>query len=186
MSLPTVIILAAGKGERFLASGATTHKLDARLAGKTVLSHLLQAVQSSGLKWHLVRPEGGTGGIGDSIAIGVRATSDAAGWLILPADLPLIKPASLQRVADALRENLIVVPHYRQQQGHPVGFSREYLTSLSALSGDIGAREIVRDARQRGNVLDMALTDAGAVRDIDQLSDLRLAQRWLSARHNCG
>ncbi|NIY46347.1 nucleotidyltransferase family protein [Cedecea colo] len=179
---PTVIILAAGKGERFLASGTSTHKLNALLNGKPVLWHVLQAVQASGLQWHLVKPEGGTGGMGDSIAMGVRATANASGWLILPADLPLISPASLQHVADTLREKPVVVPYYRKRQGHPVGFRRECVHSLMALSGDMGAREIVRDSRPEGNVLDLSLADVGIVHDIDVLSDLRLARRWLSAR----
>ncbi|WP_435948044.1 nucleotidyltransferase family protein [Dryocola sp. BD586] len=182
MDSPAVIILAAGKGERFLASGATTHKLDALLSGQPVLWHVLQAVKSSGLAWHLVKPEGGTRGMGDSIAMGVQATANASGWLILPADLPLIRPASLRRVAEALSKKPVVVPHYRQRQGHPVGFRREYIASLTALRGDAGAREIVRDSRLRGKVLDLSLSDAGVVRDIDALTDLRLAQRLLNAR----
>ncbi|MCT4704042.1 NTP transferase domain-containing protein [Enterobacteriaceae bacterium H20N1] len=182
MPSPVVIILAAGRGERFLASGATTHKLDALLNGKPVLWHVLQAVKSSGLNWHLVKPEGGTRGMSDSIAMGVQATSGASGWLILPADLPLIHPASLQRVAAALREKPVAVPYYRQHQGHPVGFRREYFDSLTALSGDFGAREIVRDSRLCGKVLDLSLSDAGVVHDIDALTDLRLAQRLLNAR----
>ncbi len=179
---PTVIILAAGRGERFIASGASTHKLDALLNGKPVLWHVLQAVKASGLPWHLVKPEGGTGGMGDSIAMGVRATANASGWLILPADLPLINPASLQRVADALREKPVVVPWYRSRQGHPVGFRRECIRSLLALSGDTGAKEIVRDSRLKGNALHLSLRDVGIVHDIDVLSDLRLARRWLDAR----
>lgn len=179
---PVVIILAAGRGERFLASGTTTHKLDALLNEKPVLWHLLQAVKASGLQWHLVKPEGGTGGMGDSIAMGVRATASASGWLILPADLPLIRPASLQLVADSLREKPVVVPYYRKRQGHPVGFRRECIHSLMALSGDTGAKEIVRDSRLKGNVLDLPLSDVGIVHDIDVLSDLHLARRWLNAR----
>ena len=97
MTQPVVIILAAGKGERFLASGATTHKLDALLSGTPVLMHVINAVKASGLPWHLVRPPGGTAGMGASVALGVRATPDAPGWLILPGDLPLIQPATLDR-----------------------------------------------------------------------------------------
>jgi len=64
MSSPVVIILAAGRGERFLASGGKTHKLEAVLAGQSVLTHVIQAVEAANLPWHLVRPEGGTPGTG--------------------------------------------------------------------------------------------------------------------------
>ena len=173
---PVIIILAAGKGERFLASGATTHKLDALLHGKPVLQHVLDAVSATGLGWHLVRPAGGTNGMGDSIALGVRATSDAAGWLILPGDLPLIRPASLLRVAQALQDYPIVVPRYQQKQGHPVGFRRDYFAALAALSGDVGAKAIVRAARERGDVAELALNDTGVVQDVDVAADLGVVE----------
>ncbi|EKM0666711.1 nucleotidyltransferase family protein [Cronobacter turicensis] len=174
---PVIIILAAGKGERFRAGGGTTHKLEALLAGKPVLQYVLAAAQASGLPWHLVRPEGGTDGMGDSIALGVKATPDAAGWLILPGDLPLITAASLRQVAKALNENSVVVPHYQQRHGHPVGFRREYFDALAALSGDEGAKAIVRAARARAEVLTLALNDAGIVQDIDVPADLLAAEQ---------
>jgi len=72
MSSPVVIILAAGRGERFLASGGKTHKLEAVLAGQSVLTHVIQAVEAANLPWHLVRPEGGTPGMGASVSLGHR------------------------------------------------------------------------------------------------------------------
>lgn len=177
MSQPVVIILAAGRGERFLASGGKTHKLEALIGGKTVLAHVIQTVEAAALPWHLVRPEGGTGGMGESISLGVRATSEASGWLILPGDLPLIQPASLLRVAEGLEEKGVVVPHYQQQAGHPVGFRREYAEALLGLAGDVGAREIVARARGQGDVLDLSLADEGVTFDIDTCADLQALQR---------
>ena len=80
--LPTVIVLASGRGERFAASGGQVHKLRALLGGKPVLEHTLDAVRASGLPWHL--EDAGHPGMGDSIAAAVRATSHSNGWLILP------------------------------------------------------------------------------------------------------
>ncbi|EHS4533917.1 nucleotidyltransferase family protein [Cronobacter sakazakii] len=173
---PVIIILAAGKGARFRAGGGTTHKLEALLAGKPVLQHVLAAAQASGLPWHLVRPEGGTRGMGESIALGVKATPDAAGWLILLGDLPLITAASLQRVAQALNEKPVVVPYYQQRHGHPVGFRREYFDSLARLTGDEGAKAVVQAARARADVLTLTLNDPGIVQDIDVPEDLAAAE----------
>lgn len=182
MTSPIVLILAAGRGERFLASGGKSHKLAAALGGKAVLQHVIQAVENAGLAWHLVRPEGGTPGMGDSIALGVDATREASGWLILPADLPLIQPQSLQRVAEALTKHSLVVPNYHHRPGHPVGFGREYLGELLALSGKNGAKAIVQLARQQGEVKEIPLTDYGIRYDIDTLADLEAAQRLLVVR----
>ncbi|EOZ7933866.1 NTP transferase domain-containing protein [Cronobacter sakazakii] len=173
---PVIIILAAGKGERFRAGGGTTHKLEALLAGKPVLQHVLAAAQASGLPWHLVRPQGGTRGMGESITLGMKATPDAAGWLILPGDLPLITAASLQRVAQALNEKPVVVPYFQQRHGHPVGFRREYFDSLARLTGDEGAKAVVQAARARADVLTLTLNDPGVVQDIDMPEDLATAE----------
>lgn len=174
---PVVIILAAGKGQRFRDSGGEVHKLDALLDGKTVLGHVLEAVKTAGLPWYLVRPPGGTDGMGESIALGVTATADASGWLILPGDLPLIRPDSLRRVALALNEKPVVVPYYQSHHGHPVGFHRSYLKVLSALQGDKGAGSIVQIAHKRGEVLPLALSDRGIIDDVDTTGDLRALQR---------
>ncbi|NBD00722.1 NTP transferase domain-containing protein [Atlantibacter hermannii] len=169
---PVVIILAAGKGQRFRDSGGEVHKLDVLLDGKTVLEHVLDAANAAGLPWHLVRPPGGTGGMGESIALGVTATAEASGWLILPGDLPLIRPESLRRVALALNEKPVVVPHYQSQHGHPVGFSYSYFTELSELCGEYGAKSIVKKACRMNDVMELPLKDRGIVRDIDTLNDL--------------
>lgn len=176
MPSPVVIVLAGGKGERFTRAGASGHKLDARIGADSVLGHVLRAVDDAGLRWHLVRPAGGTSGMGVSITQGVRATAEASGWLLLPADLPLIRPASLQAIAAGLAQYSVVVPWYRQQHGHPVGFGRRWLPQLLALSGDTGAKAIVHTARTENEVYDLALDDAGITFDIDTPDDLRAAR----------
>lgn len=173
MKPPILIILASGPGERFRASGGTTHKLAAILAGKTVLEHVLAAARASGLPWHLEEAE--HPGMGDSIAAAVAATRDAPGWLILPGDLPLIKSATIQAVAAALDGASVVVPTYGGQRGHPVGFVAKCRPALLALSGQGGAAAIVR-AQQ---ALELVVDDLGCVTDIDTLADLRRAEQLL-------
>lgn len=178
-SKPVVIVLAAGKGERFLASGGKTHKLAASLVGTTVLQRVIRAVEESGLDLHVVKHSPGSGGMADSIAAGVSATPQAAGWLILPGDLPMIQPQSLRLVANGLLLHKVVVPHYRQQQGHPVAFRHECFAALSALSGDTGAKAVVQKYRLVKEVFDLVLDDAGLVTDIDTVDDLRQAEESL-------
>ena len=181
----TVIVLAAGRGERFAQSGGATHKLQALLAGKPVKDHVLQAVQASGLRWHVVEPQDGAGlqGMGDSIARGVRATADAQGWLILPADLPLVQPQTLLQVATALQEHPVAVPMWQGQQGHPVGFAAECFAALSALDGDKGASRIVQAYRHMQRVHMLQVEDAGIAADIDTVDDLARAEAWLASRN---
>ena len=168
-SLPTVVVLASGRGERFIASGGTTHKLKALLSGKALLQHTLDAVKASGLPWHL--EDAGHPGMGDSIAAAVRATSGAAGWLILPGDLPLIQPQTLVELAGAEPESEVLAPVYRGRRGHPVRFAARFGPALMALTGDRGASEIARAA----GITERAVTDAGCVTDIDTVQDLQRA-----------
>ncbi len=176
-SKPVVIVLAAGKGERFLASGGTVHKLSALLADTTVLEHVIRTVEASGLDLHIVKHSPGSGGMADSIAAGVSATPQAAGWLILPGDPPLIQTESLRRVAAALDFHKVVVPHYHQQQGHPVGFRNDCFDALSRLSGDSGAKAIVQAHRLSDDILDLSLDDVGLVTDVDTVDDLSKARK---------
>jgi molybdenum cofactor cytidylyltransferase len=174
---PVVLILASGRGERFRASGGQTHKLQARLGHRSVLEHCLEAVRASGLRWHL--EDRGHPGMGDSISAAVRATASASGWLILPADLPLVRPESVVKVAAALSGAPVVAPFYEGEKGHPVGFSAQCGDLLKALTGDAGAASVVRHWQALGGVKRLNLDDPGIVTDIDTVDDLARAARRL-------
>lgn len=171
-----MLVLASGRGERFAASGGQGSKLRALLVGRPVLEHTLAAVRASGLPFHV--EAAGHPGMGDSIAAAVRATADAPGWLVLPGDLPLIAPASLRAVAQALSGASVVLPMHQGVRGHPVGFAREHGAALQALAGAEGAAVIVKQAVP----LKLDLADPGIVTDIDTVEDLARAQRMLEAR----
>jgi len=184
---PTVLVLAAGRGERFAASGGRVHKLDALLAGQRVLDHVLAAVRLSGLPYRIVRaadvcgPDGSGAGMGDSIAAGVRATAGAAGWMILPGDLPLIRASTLLTIASAPPCGALV-PRYAGQRGHPVRFAACCAPALLDLHGNTGAAQILRAQAAIDSVATLDLDDAGIVTDIDTLDDLQRAEVLLRAR----
>jgi molybdenum cofactor cytidylyltransferase len=177
--LPTVLILAAGRGERFRAAGGTD-KLQEILLGRRVRDWVTQAARDSGLPWHVVEAAHTAHitkpGMGDSIACGVAATASAAGWLILPADLPLIQASSLLAVAKALQNHTVVVPFCAGQRGHPVGFGPQAREELLALRGDGGAASVVAAWKQRGGVGVLELEDVGCITDVDTPDALRAAQ----------
>lgn len=190
---PVVLVLASGRGERFRASGGAAHKLDALLCGEPVLSRTLQAVRDSGLPWHLERAA--HPGMGESLAAAVRATPNDFGWLVLPADMPLLQPATLRAVASALggegedqakgeRSATVdaIVPFFAGLQGHPVAFSVRCADALARLGGDFGARQVLRAVRERGAARHLDLEDEGIVLDVDTVSDLARAETLWQAR----
>ena len=181
------ILLAAGSGSRFgsdkllhpLADG-TPMGLAAARRLRPVCDRVLAVVRPDSdvlPEWlaaegfELIISAASRQGMGHSLAAGVRAAPDAAGWLIALADMPFIAAASYDRVATALRYGgSIVVPEYQGRRGHPVGFARQWGKPLSTLTGDEGARRIVTafpDAVVRCDV-----DDPGIVRDVDQTADL--------------
>lgn len=185
-----VIVLAAGKGSRF--EGAD-HKLAQRLGSATVLgttlrhaiaSHLAVVVvttqpfaelarRSVASRDVVVLPEVGAAdatslGMGYSIAAGVSARPDASGWLILPGDMPLVQPATLQAVARELEHHPVVYAQYKGRRGHPVGFATELYSELVTLTGDEGARRLVA----RYPAFGLEVEDSGVLVDVDTTADL--------------
>lgn len=174
---PVVLLLASGRGERFRASGGEGSKLKALLAGRPVMDWTREAAQASGLQVHV--EDAGHPGMGDSIAAAARALPDAPAWLVLPADLPLIRPGTLRAVAAAVGEDEIVVPAFGGTRGHPVAFGRSFGPALRLLSGALGAAAIVKAAAQAGRVRVLELDDPGIVTDIDTVADLAAAEQRL-------
>ena len=181
-SLPTVVVLAAGRSERFKAATGGQHKLDTMLQGLSVLERTLASVKASGLPFHVVRAVDiahiENAGMGDSIATGVTATQSANGWLILPADLPLVLPKTLLALALQRASHEVVVPVYENQRGHPVGFSAMCREALRKVSGDQGAARVV--AQHKAHLV--PVEDMGCVLDVDTPEQLARAESVLLER----
>jgi len=121
-------------------------------------------------------------GMGHSLATAAQAVIDAGGItsvLVLPADMPWVRPDTVRRLADALRESegghahgtddRIVVPRMPDgRSGHPVGFGPAHLEALARLEGDRGARLL----RDRVAARFVEVDDTGILRDVDLPSDL--------------
>jgi molybdenum cofactor cytidylyltransferase len=196
---PAVVVLAAGRGTRFRGPG---HKLEQNLGiepgADTLLARTLRHAIATQLPVVVVttpalapaahklvaardvvtlaehdaqgRPQ--PIGMGHSIVAGVSATGDADGWLILPADMPLVQPATILAVAQGLERYPVCYAQYRGIQGHPVGFGTELYSELMALQGDEGARRIV--ARYAAQPI--SVDDPGVHIDVDTVEDLARLQ----------
>ncbi|RYY85665.1 MAG: nucleotidyltransferase family protein [Chitinophagaceae bacterium] len=71
-----------------------------------------------------------------AVAAGVEASSQAPGWLLLPADMPMLQVETLRAVANAVAQYTVVFPQYRHRRGHPVGFSAELFSELIRLDNE--------------------------------------------------
>ncbi|RJG01306.1 nucleotidyltransferase family protein [Noviherbaspirillum sedimenti] len=111
------------------------------------------------------------GGMGHSLASGVRATAEAAGWIVALADMPFIADSSYQKLADCLRSGAsLVTTEYMGRRAHPVGFSQKWFSQLTALKGDEGGKSILKNYQQ--DLILCPVDDAGVILDVDYPTDL--------------
>ena len=184
---PVGILLAAGMSQRFGSNKllqpvinntpmlmVSAKKLAGVLPGSVVvinqgLSHFSEQLELLGL--HVVMNEKAEQGMGSSIACGVHASEQAAGWLICLADMPYIKTKTLSDLVNRLEQGAeIVAPFFDQRRGHPVGFGSRFKEDLLALNEDVGARQIINGHRQQLELLQTE--DEGVLQDIDFPEDI--------------
>lgn len=190
-SKPIGVLLAAGQSSRFGSNKLLyplidnipmlllcAEKLSKAVPGSMVvinreLIHLSKQLEQLGL--HVIVNEQSEQGMGSSIACAVRASEslypDATGWLIMLADMPYIETRTIEQMHKQLEQGAdLVAPVYRQQRGHPVGFSRIYKNELLALNQDTGARDILK--KYHGLLRLLPVEDEGILIDIDRPADI--------------
>ncbi len=188
---PVGILLAAGRGRRFDPSGARNKLLQPVAGGEPVVVASARAMLAVLPKVvAVVAPD--DGGVADALrALGCDVTicpdaddgmaqslvhalrhslPEAHGWLIALGDMPHVRVSTIQALADALVGGAVIAaPVCAGKRGNPVAFSAACLPELLALSGDEGARHILK----RHQVTEVAVDDPGIFQDIDQPSDLQ-------------
>ena len=180
------ILLAAGAGSRF-GGGKLTHMLDGVAIGVRSARNLIAAdlkvtavvrLGNDELS-RLLEAEGcvvsecarAEDGMGFSLAHAIGQTPDAAGWVVALADMPRIRAATIRLVMEQLVQGaLIVAPSYHGERGHPVGLSGRLRNELLALTGDEGARHVVK--RHLKDVVMIEVDDPGVLFDIDRREDI--------------
>jgi CTP:molybdopterin cytidylyltransferase MocA len=198
-------VLAAGRGERY-AAAAGEHappKALLEVGGKSLLARALAAATGSGLDpvvvvvsddrvaaavpphVRVVRNERPERGISSSLHAALRAldaspsTDDSiAGVVVGLADQPLVGPQAYRRVADAYDDGvLLAVATYGGVRGNPVLLARQHWREALTLTGDEGARVLLR----RHGAIEVPCDGTGEPTDVDTPEDLaRLETRWRS------
>jgi len=181
------ILLAAGAGRRF-GSEKLLHPLaSGGLMGMEAARNLITAIPGSlavirpgdqdladrfaALGLRVVENPEAVRGMGLSLAAGVTAAADAAGWLVALADMPWIRPQTIVSLTNELRQGAsLVAPVHQGRRGHPVGFNRKWRSRLQALTGDQGARALLADHNSELTL--QATADPGVLLDVDRQVDL--------------
>ena len=97
-------------------------------------------------------------GMGHSLSVGVNKISQDSNFesiAICPSDLPELTTAALKEVTDFFLEfpEMICCPidENKTTTGHPVIFPKKYFHSLTKITGDIGAKEVLTKEKKSIN-----------------------------------
>lgn len=185
------VVLAAGAGRRMRGADKLLETVD----GEPVLARVARAAEASHAdETVVVLPPGaaarraavadlGIGiveapdwaeGMAASLRAGIAAVAaraDAA--VVLLADMPEVGPRAIDRLIAAFDpeegREICRATSADGAPGHPVLFGRRFFETLAALTGDRGAREVIRDAGEF--VTEVPTEGQGAVTDLDTPED---------------
>ena len=155
-----VVLLAAGRSERF-----GENKLLADFAGRPMVCYALEAAaeleaacrlavcsceavaaiaQTHGFS--VVQNDAPEAGQAHSIVLGVQEAAELDAVLLLAGDMPLLTGESLRRLVQGFERSRRGMACLADEthRGNPAVFDRRYFPELLALSGDRGAKGILR------------------------------------------
>jgi molybdenum cofactor cytidylyltransferase len=184
MGSTAAIILAAGSSLRL-----GTPKQLVRLGDETLLERTVRVALEAGLNPVLgvvspdllIKPEPSgmtrvinreaAEGMASSIRAGLRAldsnSSIVSGAIILACDQPAVTALHLRELANGAGD--VVASAYSGRKGVPAYFPRTVFEALLALHGDLGARDLIQNARA------VPLPDGDL--DVDTIEDLNRARK---------
>jgi putative nucleotidyltransferase with HDIG domain len=111
-------------------------------------------------------------GMFSSIIAGVSSLEkDVGAFFILPADIPLVKVKTVQRLLHTYRnsEEGIIYPCYRGVRGHPPLISTKYNSQILSWQGSEGLRGLLN--KFTCDSLDVSVPDKGIILDMDTEND---------------
>lgn len=188
------LIPAAGHSRRM-----GTPKLDLPLGDCTVLERLIRTVRQAGLSPILVvlaphvaslelivQEAGGEALILDSATPEMRATIEAGldwierrfspqpadHWLLCPADHPVLDPAVIAALINALAtrpDASVAVPKHQGQRGHPTLVSWRHVAPLRAFPSGLGLNAYLR--RQAPGTVEVEWPNGDVLLDLDTPDD---------------
>ena len=188
------VVLAAGRSSRMaprhklLLAGRDGRPMVARTVARVlessarpvlvVVGHEAEAVRAAlaGLPVRFVAAAEFAQGQSASLRAGIAALPEsAAAAVVCLGDMPLVGGGVIDRMIAAWRANPgqpAVQPAWRGEPGNPVLWDRSQFARLAAITGDIGARDVLR--RLGGDVLRVEVESESVLRDFDTPASLAL------------
>ena len=106
-------------------------------------------------------------GMSASLKTGIAAVpGDCTAALVCLGDMPFVRSDTLDRLARFHSDQAALFPTYGGKRGNPVLLARSLFAGIMTLSGDEGARSVLRAMPAR--VAELPVDDPGIMRDVDR------------------
>ncbi len=181
-----ILILAAGKSERFAAGKPNTNKLQANFKGKPLIKWILDVVSETqcderivilkddtltpliGDEFTVLINHSAELGLASSLNVGIHyaLNSGHSSVVVALADMPFLTIDSFNAVLDEESTSLVATT-YGQKVGHPIKIKKEMFFKLPT-AGDIGAKQLMADFPNMVTLV----KGSGSPVDIDTKEDL--------------
>ena len=195
MSEVVGIVLAAGQSTRM---GQPKALLPCPPAGRTFVTQIIHVLREGGIDTIAVvgrvndpdlRREVASAGLPvcyvenpspelgqlSSMLVGVAFAEAraATGILVLPVDMPLVRPETVRTALDtfAAGDQPVLRATYQGRHGHPVIFGAAVFPALRNADPEVGARAVLHQDPSR--VRNLEVDDPGVLRDFDWPTDYR-------------
>ena len=180
------LILAAGSSIRMGAK----NKLLANVIGKPMITHVVDAIGQSMvnsvvvvtgyereqienvLSQHnisFVHNENFKAGLSESLKVGLKEIpDDVDGVLICLGDMPLLTSTiidNLIKAFDPIEGRSICVPINGRKRGNPVLWDKSYLTEMTEIVGDVGAKKLLE--KYSDHVFEVSFEEDNVLIDVD-------------------
>ncbi len=197
LTKPTVLILAAPQPEQARARA----DIGGALGALSALDTTLRRVLSSGMPLLLIAPDdqahaalsllphhdvlavppprpgqAHSDWLVRNISSGVMHRPQSPGWLLLPADMPMLQAGTLQALASGLGRGPLAYPCYRHRRGHPIAVSAELYSELVRMESEQDLRRLAA----RYPSVDVDVDDPGVHMATDAHADLNQLRAQLT------
>ena len=190
-SAVAAVVLAAGRSTRMGEINKLTadydgcalvrHAAEAALASRAdevvvVTGHQADAVRGvlAGLDLRMIDNPDFKAGLSTSVKAGIAAVAPGmTGAVILLGDMPGISPAVIDALIGAFEAaggDKICQPRYDGKPGNPILWPRRLFPAFAELSGDIGAKPLLKRFNQ--DILGVDVGSSAIHMDIDEPGDL--------------
>ncbi|HIB22310.1 MAG TPA: 4-diphosphocytidyl-2C-methyl-D-erythritol kinase [Rhodospirillales bacterium] len=180
------LILAAGSSTRMGAK----NKLLANVIGKPMVTHVVDAIRQSMVNSvvvvtgyerekienvlsqrniSFVHNENFKAGLSESLKVGLKEIpDDVDGVLICLGDMPLLTSTiidNLIKAFDPIEGRAICVPINGRKRGNPVLWDKSYLTEMTEIVGDVGAKKLLE--KYSDHVFEVSFEEDNVLIDVD-------------------